>query len=134
MEYEGADIVTFCSTYEGFGLPPLEAMACGAPCVLSDLPWVRELIEPERGRLDLGRWRVAGNAAEPVHRETIERFAETFAPCGFRGEAFYPCYGLAEATLFVSGPPASRRSTRTSGSSLRRLARTQPAEPAPTIT
>nr|QEO74681.1 AMP-dependent synthetase and ligase [uncultured bacterium] len=56
----------------------------------------------ERARLDLGGWRVAGNAAEPVHRETIERFAETFASCGFRREAFSPSFGLAEATLMVT--------------------------------
>ena len=35
--------------------------------------------------------------------KTLERFAEAFAPCGFRREAFYPCYGLAEGTLLVSG-------------------------------
>jgi acyl-CoA synthetase (AMP-forming)/AMP-acid ligase II/acyl carrier protein len=59
--------------------------------------------------LDLSSWRVAFNGAEPVRASTLERFAETFAPCGFRPEAFYPCYGLAEATLFVTGgEPGSR--------------------------
>jgi amino acid adenylation domain-containing protein len=53
--------------------------------------------------LDLSSWRVAFNGAEPVRASTLERFAEAFAPCGFRPEAFYPCYGLAEATLFVTG-------------------------------
>ena len=53
--------------------------------------------------LDLSSWRVAFNGAEPVRAETIDAFTETFAPCGFRPEAFYPCYGLAEATLIVSG-------------------------------
>ena len=46
---------------------------------------------------------MAFNGAEPVRASTLERFAEVFAPCGFRAEAFYPCYGLAEATLFVTG-------------------------------
>ena len=41
--------------------------------------------------------------AEPIDHRTLDRFAEVFAPCGFRREAFYPCYGLAEATLLVSG-------------------------------
>ncbi len=64
--------------------------------------------------LDLSRWAVAFNGAEPVRAETLERFAAVFAPCGFRREALYPCYGLAEATLFVSGgavgePPVVRR-------------------------
>ncbi|HEY3580096.1 MAG TPA: amino acid adenylation domain-containing protein, partial [Pyrinomonadaceae bacterium] len=40
--------------------------------------------------------------------ETLKQFANAFAPCGFRPEAFFPCYGLAEATLFVSGNPVVR--------------------------
>ncbi|WPZ32678.1 SDR family NAD(P)-dependent oxidoreductase [Thalassobaculum sp. OXR-137] len=56
----------------------------------------------QREDLDLSRWRVAGNGAEPVRAETLRRFSEAFAPCGFRAETFYPAYGLAEATLFVS--------------------------------
>jgi natural product biosynthesis luciferase-like monooxygenase protein/amino acid adenylation domain-containing protein len=62
----------------------------------------RKVSPDERAALDLSGWRVAGNAAEPVHRETLERFHEKFAPCGFRWEAFYPSFGLAEATLMVS--------------------------------
>ena len=58
--------------------------------------------------LDLSRWRVAFNGAEPIRAETLERFAEAFAPAGFRREAFLPCYGLAEATLLVSGDPTGR--------------------------
>jgi acyl-CoA synthetase (AMP-forming)/AMP-acid ligase II len=46
---------------------------------------------------------VAFSGAEPIRVQTLEKFAEIFAPCGFRKEAFYPCYGMAEATLFVSG-------------------------------
>ncbi|HEY4383256.1 MAG TPA: condensation domain-containing protein, partial [Ktedonobacteraceae bacterium] len=53
--------------------------------------------------LDLSTWTLALTGAEPIRHETLERFACTFAPCGFRKEAFYPCYGLAEATLFVTG-------------------------------
>ncbi len=54
--------------------------------------------------LDLSRWRLAFSGAEPVRATTIERFAEAFAPFGFNKTAFYPCYGLAEATLMASGP------------------------------
>lgn len=73
-----------------------------------------EKISPEqRKHLDLSKWGVAFNGSEPVRAETIERFCEAFGPCGFRPEAFYPCYGLAEATLMVSGgyakePPVIR--------------------------
>lgn len=64
---------------------------------------VRRTTPAERQTLDLSCWRVAGNGAEPVRSETLQRFAQAFASCGFRGEAFFPTYGLAEATLFVSG-------------------------------
>ncbi|MCP4657668.1 MAG: fatty acyl-AMP ligase, partial [bacterium] len=64
---------------------------------------VNRISAAERAELDLSCWRVALNGAEPVRAETLERFARTFAPCGFRAEAFFPCYGLAEATLLVTG-------------------------------
>ncbi|ATL31769.1 fatty acyl-AMP ligase [Streptomyces formicae] len=60
------------------------------------------------GRLDLSRWRVALNAAEPLRAGTLRRFAETFAPAGFRPGALHPGYGLAEATLMVSGGPVGQ--------------------------
>src|SRR5262249_9116126 len=53
--------------------------------------------------LDLSCWRVAFNGAEPVRAETLERFATVFAPPGFDRRAFYPCYGMAEGTLILSG-------------------------------
>ncbi|MFD3502260.1 fatty acyl-AMP ligase [Streptomyces sp. NPDC058678] len=53
--------------------------------------------------LDLSSWKVAFNGAEPVRPATLRRFTETFAPAGFRREAFYPCYGLAESTVMVTG-------------------------------
>jgi len=54
--------------------------------------------------LDLSAWRVACCGAEPIRPETVARFRERFGPFGFRPDAFYPCYGLAESTLFVTGP------------------------------
>jgi acyl-CoA synthetase (AMP-forming)/AMP-acid ligase II len=61
-------------------------------------------ITPElRASLDLSTWRFALNGAEPVRGKTIDEFAESFASSGFRRSAFYPAYGLAEATLLVSG-------------------------------
>ncbi|MBX6390421.1 MAG: fatty acyl-AMP ligase [Frankia sp.] len=58
--------------------------------------------------LDLSCWKVAFNGAEPIHPATLRRFAETFAPFGFSGRALYPCYGLSEATLFVTGSRRGR--------------------------
>ncbi|HEX2222817.1 MAG TPA: fatty acyl-AMP ligase, partial [Thermoanaerobaculia bacterium] len=69
---------------------------------------VRKTTVEERARLDLSSWKVAFNGAEPVRETTLERFAEAFAASGFRREAFYPCYGLAEATLFVTGGELGR--------------------------
>ena len=57
----------------------------------------------DRARLDLSSWQVAFNGAEPVRAQTLQQFTEAFAPCGFRGEAFYPCYGLAESSLLMTG-------------------------------
>ena len=61
-------------------------------------------IKPEQlESLDLSSWEVAFTVSEPVRAQTLERFAHTFANCGFRSTAFYPCYGMAETTLIVSG-------------------------------
>jgi len=64
---------------------------------------VERITPAERVGLDLSTWDVAFNGAEPVRAATLERFVDAFAGCGFKKEAFYPCYGLAEATLMVSG-------------------------------
>ena len=61
-------------------------------------------IKPERCEgLDLSSWRVAINGSEPVRQETLEEFTRRFEPFGFRKTVFCPGYGLAEATLMVSG-------------------------------
>ncbi|MDZ7616979.1 MAG: aminotransferase class I/II-fold pyridoxal phosphate-dependent enzyme, partial [Patescibacteria group bacterium] len=88
------------------------ATTSGGPNFAYDL-CVRKVTPEQRATLDLSSWDVAFNGAEPVRAETIEQFCEAFEPCGFRREAFYPCFGLAEATLIVSGgylsePPVIR--------------------------
>ncbi|HVX42179.1 MAG TPA: aminotransferase class I/II-fold pyridoxal phosphate-dependent enzyme [Gemmatimonadaceae bacterium] len=60
------------------------------------------------GTLDLSSLRVALTGAEPVRLETIDAFSERFAPAGFRRDAFFPAYGMAECTLMVSGGGATR--------------------------
>jgi acyl-CoA synthetase (AMP-forming)/AMP-acid ligase II/aryl carrier-like protein len=111
----------------------LQAVYAGVPCVLmapahfvqSPALWLRAIsthrattsggpdfayrlcadrVTDEQARgLDLSCWRLAFNGAEPVRAETLERFAARFGPYGFRREAFYPAYGLAEGTVFVAG-------------------------------
>lgn len=78
------------------------ATTSGGPNFAYDL-CVRKVSEDQRRQLDLSSWKVAFNGAEPIRPATLEWFAEAFAPCGFKRESFHPCYGLAEATLFVSG-------------------------------
>lgn len=88
------------------------ATISGGPNFAYDL-CVQRTNEDLRASLDLSSWVSAFNGAEVVRAETIERFTRAFAVSGFRREAFYPCYGLAEATLIVSGgrkgaPPATK--------------------------
>ena len=58
--------------------------------------------------VDLSTWQIAFNGAEPVQADTLTRFGECFAPYGFDQRSMFPCYGLAEATLFASGGPRRR--------------------------
>lgn len=88
------------------------ATASGGPNFAYDL-CVRRIGAEDAGELDLSAWEVAFNGAEPVRRTTVDAFSERFADSGFRREAFYPCYGLAESTLMVTGgtklrPPVFR--------------------------
>lgn len=117
----------------GLILNALQALYCGASCVLTSpvaflqrpIDWLRAIsafraeiaggpnfaydlcvsrfrAEAAEG-LDLSCWRVAFNGAEPVRPETLRKFATTFSPYAFDPAALYPCYGMAEATLLISG-------------------------------
>ncbi len=84
----------------------------GGPNFAYDL-CLKRITPEERESLDLSSWTLAFNGAEPIRAETIAEFSRTFAPFGFHQDAFYPCYGLAEATLMVTGgmrtaPPVIR--------------------------
>lgn len=117
----------------GLILNVLEAIYIGVPCILVSpvsflqrpLVWLRAISdfkaevaggpnfafdhcvsrfqEKQMEGVDLSSWKVAINAAEPVRTGTLQRFAETFAPYGFDPHAFYPCYGMAEATVWMTG-------------------------------
>jgi 1-acyl-sn-glycerol-3-phosphate acyltransferase len=69
---------------------------------------VRKIADKDIQGIDLSSMRAALNGAEPVNPETLSRFAERFAPYGFRREAQLPVYGLAEASLAVTVPPLNR--------------------------
>jgi acyl-CoA synthetase (AMP-forming)/AMP-acid ligase II len=74
----------------------------GAPNFAYDL-CAKRVSDEQLSELDLSCWTVAYSGAEPVRSETMDRFAGRFGACGFQHQAFSPCYGLAEATLMVSG-------------------------------
>ncbi|MBQ4862080.1 amino acid adenylation domain-containing protein [Pseudoalteromonas sp. MMG013] len=62
--------------------------------------------DKQRAALDLSSWRVAFSGAEPIRHDTLYDFADSFSVNGFKEEALYPCYGLAEGTLLVTGSKA----------------------------
>lgn len=78
------------------------ASISGAPNFAYDY-CVRRIKKEDIEKLDLSGWRLAFSGAEPVRAETLHRFTEAFEPAGFQAKAFYPCYGLAEATLLAAG-------------------------------
>ncbi|MFL7868534.1 MAG: AMP-binding protein, partial [Anaerolineales bacterium] len=79
-----------------------KATITGAPNFAYDL-CVDKITPEQMETLDLSSWSLAFCGAEPIRPETLERFARTFERCGFRETSFYPCFGMAEGTLIVSG-------------------------------
>jgi acyl-CoA synthetase (AMP-forming)/AMP-acid ligase II/acyl carrier protein len=78
------------------------ATHCGGPNLGYEL-CTQKVMPEQQQSLDLSRWCSAYSGAEPVRRQTLEKFIEKFGVCGFKPQFFYPCYGMAEATLMVSG-------------------------------
>jgi acyl transferase domain-containing protein/acyl-CoA synthetase (AMP-forming)/AMP-acid ligase II/pimeloyl-ACP methyl ester carboxylesterase/acyl carrier protein len=78
------------------------AHSSGGPNFAYDL-CVSQINSEQKAKLDLSSWENAFTGAEPIRAKTLERFAEYFSDCGFRKGAFYPCYGMAESTLIISG-------------------------------
>lgn len=68
----------------------------------------RKITDEQVAQLNLSTWQVAFNGAESIQVDALNTFSRKFAAAGFDPKAFLPCYGLAEATLFVAGSPASR--------------------------
>lgn len=89
------------------------AAMAGGPNFIFDVA-VERYVEEKMTGIDLSCWKVAPNGADVVRATTIDRFTNLFAKHGFRPETFVPCYGLAEATLVVSGGPTRRLPRRTS--------------------
>ncbi|NMG36149.1 amino acid adenylation domain-containing protein [Azoarcus sp. TTM-91] len=77
---------------------------------------LERITEQQAAALDLSSWQVAFSGAEPVRHDTLQAFVQRFAAAGFSAGALYPCYGLAEATLFVT---CGRRGSGMSASTFR---------------
>lgn len=84
------------------GITKYDVTISGGPNFAYDL-CVDKITDDELDGLDLQSWLVAFNGAEPIRSTTLRAFIERFTPVGFRGEACYPCYGMAETTLIVTG-------------------------------
>jgi acyl-CoA synthetase (AMP-forming)/AMP-acid ligase II/alkylation response protein AidB-like acyl-CoA dehydrogenase/acyl carrier protein len=68
----------------------------------------KKISDEQKRQLDLGCLEVVYNGSEPVRAETLRNFHQAFAGCGIREKTLFPCYGMAETTLFVSGGPLAR--------------------------
>lgn len=87
-----------------------KATSSGGPNFAYEL-CARKVTEHQKEELDLTSWRLAFTGAEAIRHDTLMRFAKAFSSCGFDVDAFYPCYGLAEATLFATGMSADQKLT-----------------------
>jgi natural product biosynthesis luciferase-like monooxygenase protein len=81
-----------------------KATISGGPNFAYDL-CARRISPEQRSGLDLSSWSVAFIGSEPIRNDTLDRFTDAFESCGFHREDLFPCYGLAEAALIVSGGP-----------------------------
>lgn len=79
-----------------------KATICGGPNFAYDL-CVQKSGQGDLSDIDLSSLRLAFNGSEPVRAETLSGFANRFAPYGFQATASFPCYGMAEATLLITG-------------------------------
>ena len=107
---------TICLPPEDFILRPAKwleqismhrASVCGGPDFSYRL-CTDKIPEDQLANIDLTSWRIAYVGAERIRAETLRRFTRKFADCGFRESAFFPCYGLGEATLMATGGPPQR--------------------------
>jgi len=85
-----------------------KATLAGAPNFAFDL-CISDISDDECKELDLSALKSLYNGAEPVRKTTLESFTGKFHPFGFREEMFYPTYGMAEATLILSGGKVDER-------------------------
>ena len=87
-----------------------EITISGGPNFAYDL-CTQHITEEEMEGLDLSQWAIAYNGAEPIRSSSLEAFSRKFESVGFQAKAMYPCYGMAETTLIVTGKVRSEKPT-----------------------
>ena len=108
--YNGADAFVYPSIYEGFGLPPLEAMACGCPVITGSVSSLPEVVGP------------AGIMVDPTSEEELTeaiaamtnngRFRAYCISAGLERVQRFSATAAASGTLQVYYEAASRRYSR----------------------
>lgn len=99
--YNAADVFVFPSIYEGFGLPPLEAMACGTPVITSNTSSLPEVVGS--AGLMVSPTDVAA-LADAIHQVlSIPELAATLSAQGLTRAARFPWQASAERTAAVYG-------------------------------
>ncbi|RXJ81155.1 AMP-binding protein [Arcobacter sp. F2176] len=63
---------------------------------------LRNITNEQLSQLNLSSWKVAWNAAEPIHANTVVNFCNRFSQCGFNPQSLTTAYGMAESTLAIS--------------------------------
>lgn len=109
--YSGAELLAFPSLYEGFGLPPLEAMACGTPVLASGIPVLREVLGTAARLVDGFDEATWADAAEELLGSPSLR--ERLAAAGLAQAARYNWAETARRTWEVYREMGSRQRRRT---------------------
>jgi acyl-CoA synthetase (AMP-forming)/AMP-acid ligase II/acyl carrier protein len=88
------------------GMSDERATFSGAPNFALDYA-AQAIPDHELVGVDLSPLRRVGVAAEPIHRDTVQRFVNRFAPYGLRPDSLVPGLGLAESTLATTTRPGA---------------------------
>ena len=105
--YSGATGFVYASIYEGFGLPPLEALACGCPIAVSDIPALREVCEETAVYFDpFSPSSIARKLEWLLQLDTMQRAWQ--AERGFQRAALYRWEAAAAATWRILEEAANR--------------------------
>jgi acyl-CoA synthetase (AMP-forming)/AMP-acid ligase II len=87
-----------------------QATTSGGPTHAFEL-CLRSVRDEETETIDLSSWQIAYCGSEKIRPDILDRFVKRFSANGFRRQSLLPCFGLAEATLLVTGAPRGSKLT-----------------------